>query len=201
MRLFPYLYSLRELLSGGKRGTFGNAVAAAKALGQPVTVARSLLGTSRRALRRDVVHRNDLGFYCGLELEDSRGEIRLVSQDPTVFPAIKFHYMTEDRDCGACGTAFDSERTYCRVANSRSWEQSGRSSWVATLATTARSTNGSSVAWALRFTRQEAVEWVRITTRQRSWISIVEFVGSRDCEWWTFPFSLDWSAGVQMPQP
>lgn len=63
------------------------------ALRRPLATARGLSGMSTGSLAREWARRHDVGFPLGLQQEESRGELRLLSADPAVAPDIRYGYL------------------------------------------------------------------------------------------------------------
>ena len=95
MRIFPYSTSKAGMLLGGREERDRRMP---PALRRPLAALRALRGASAAALREDVRHRSDLGVYCGVEVEESRGELTMVSPEPTRTPRVNYNYLSEKSD-------------------------------------------------------------------------------------------------------
>jgi choline dehydrogenase-like flavoprotein len=70
----------------------------ADVLHRPRRTLRALRGTSLHRLVDQARRRDDLFVGVGLQAEDSRGRLTLVSADPAVPPRLRYGYLTEERD-------------------------------------------------------------------------------------------------------
>jgi choline dehydrogenase-like flavoprotein len=95
----PALYTYMNMLFGLLRGQrLADRVRAGGFVLRPLKTASALWGTSLSALRHDVAHRGDLSIGVSLGTEESVGELRIVSRDPTVSPRIDLQYMSRGDD-------------------------------------------------------------------------------------------------------
>lgn len=98
MHIFPSSYSMSTMLLRHRAGQGLLQRARASVIGRPLQTLKAVRGTSIRRLWHDARHRSDLSLICGLDLEESRGNMTLLSADPEVAPALNYNYMTESRD-------------------------------------------------------------------------------------------------------
>jgi choline dehydrogenase-like flavoprotein len=99
VRIYPFLYTRMNQLFGVFRGGgfFKSARSAAVAT-SPIKALRGVWGSSLHALKSEVSEREDLSILCSLGVEESRGQLRLASTDPTTSPVIEFHYLAHSSD-------------------------------------------------------------------------------------------------------
>lgn len=95
LEIFPFLKPLSQLMLAGGGSTTRNALSHLRRAPQLVG---SLRGASLKRLAMQAAHRNDLPFAVGLQHEESRGELRLVSSDPNHQLAIDYHYFDSGAD-------------------------------------------------------------------------------------------------------
>ncbi len=98
MRIFPFSFTKKGMLFGQKGDPLLQRWRDAHHLRHPRSFFRALKGSSGRALIHDVKTRSDLALYCGVEIEDSRGQLELTSSDPTRMPKLHYGYMSEPSD-------------------------------------------------------------------------------------------------------
>jgi choline dehydrogenase-like flavoprotein len=70
----------------------------ARILRRPVRTLAALRGVSVRRLVDEAHTQSDLPLLCLLQQEDSRGELRITSDDPHVAPALEYRYFSEPSD-------------------------------------------------------------------------------------------------------
>lgn len=87
--------SMNHLLMGSSSALAGGA---RSALRHPLATRRALRGVSLARVRDQAVHGRDLVLLVGLQREESRGSITLVSADPTANPRIDYRYLSTARD-------------------------------------------------------------------------------------------------------
>jgi choline dehydrogenase len=95
MRMFPFSTTKAGMLLGRRGDGLRQRL---RFMRHPLTTGRALAGTSGRALIDDVRHRADLGIYCGVEVEESRGEVVPLSADPGISPKVEYRYLTASSD-------------------------------------------------------------------------------------------------------
>jgi choline dehydrogenase len=100
MRIFPNSYPKAGMLFGMRGSSARDRARSISLLTRPIRTAKALHGMSVSALMHDIKHRSELSFYCGINLPDSRGLLRLVSADPTVPPALDYNYLSSSSDLG-----------------------------------------------------------------------------------------------------
>ncbi len=98
LRIFPFSFTKKGMLFGQKGDPLVQRWRDAHFLRSPLRFLRALKGTSGRALIHDVKSRSDLALYCGVEIEESRGQLELTSSDPTCMPKLRYAYMSESSD-------------------------------------------------------------------------------------------------------
>jgi len=67
-------------------------------LRHPIRSLRSVRGISVRRLGQQLIHQGDLSLIVAVQSETSRGELRIVSPDPTVDPVIDYNYLSTEFD-------------------------------------------------------------------------------------------------------
>lgn len=95
MTLYPSSRSVADaMLLPGRTGRR----APASLLARPTRTLKALRGTPVRTLVHEARHRSDFALRCSVDLEASRGELELVSDDPQVPPRLHYRYMSDPWD-------------------------------------------------------------------------------------------------------
>jgi choline dehydrogenase-like flavoprotein len=112
MRMFPYLHSMRTMLTrtGPSRGHLKDAIDSVRGF-HPVRALGSLRGTSLSTMRHQYRHRNDLAIHCAIGAPASRGRLAIDSADPEAPPVLEYRYLSDPEDrsrlCGAVRLAVE----------------------------------------------------------------------------------------------
>jgi len=84
--------------------TLGSGLSAARGIAEilqrPIQTLAAMRGVSMRRLLEQAHTHADMPLLCGLQQEGSRGELRLISADPHVPPALHYNYLADPVDVG-----------------------------------------------------------------------------------------------------
>lgn len=98
MCLLPAIYSKYTMLFGARSQPLLDRARGALFLRKPWATWKGVWGGSAEAALRDFRQRRYVTMFVELSVELSRGELTVVSGDPTVLPRLEFRYMSEPED-------------------------------------------------------------------------------------------------------
>ena len=98
MRIFPYTFPKGGMLFGLRGESLSGRVRGAGVFMRPLRTLRALRGVSLGTVLNEMRHGSDMALYCGLDYEESRGNLILVSADPEIPVRIDYNYLSEQED-------------------------------------------------------------------------------------------------------
>jgi choline dehydrogenase len=98
MRIIAFCYPKFGMLFGTQGQSIRERARSAGFMVRPAATLKALRGMSWQSLAHDIKHRSDTSLYCVIGRVESRGQLELVSADPTAPVAIKWNYLTTDAD-------------------------------------------------------------------------------------------------------
>ncbi len=82
--------------------TLGRGISSLRGLAgilyRPIRTLEAMRGVSIRRLMDQAHAHADLAILCGLQQERSRGELRVISNDPHIAPTLQYNYLSEPED-------------------------------------------------------------------------------------------------------
>jgi choline dehydrogenase-like flavoprotein len=96
MEIFPVVKNLRSQMLGPGRGSLLRG--AKNVLSRPVRTLRSFKGVTVSKALDEAMQQSQYRVLVNLQHEESRGQLRLADNDPTVPPVLDYHYFSHPLD-------------------------------------------------------------------------------------------------------